>query len=491
MEMTKIDGSDSIELMLKHMQNMKSDFEGTYSPLLQMISDIHSQMELVKKEMSTLRSEVMKKDDIINDLKKTSNTNIIEVSDDIKKMKSEMDHLNDLVVFVSNQVNERVSLSSTISIDDSATEESNNSFGNIDDRFITMRKKKSSLSAEDDQDEKHLKHFCTLFLFVGSQLQRWNVAEQFREAKKKRQKQYLEEKLLNTAIAESLKEMVEKSRKVHDEKAISATIRESMMETPPTPQHTSKTNNGYPDKQNTEKKVDRSKNCEESTHCNLQHIGDWVKHSNDFAPHVMKKWGFQGGGLGKNGNGLKEPIETKKVSFKTDVDQNIVPPAWPKNTVLIAGSSMINQIDETRMSRKYNVKVRANNGATARDMVDHLNAYLRKKPDHLILHVGSNDASNENVTSDILYSRLLRLKSFAEYKVPGINVILSCPTVRSDNRRANAIIMDVRERLLENGYNIISNENITNVHLGKKGLHLSLHGVKRLAMNLIACIQGL
>ena len=188
---------------------------------------------------------------------------------------------------------------------------------------------------------------------------------------------------------------------------------------------------------------------------------------------------------------MKEPIETKKVSFKTDVEQNIVPPAWPKKTVLIAGSSMFNQIDETRMSRKYNVKVRANNGATARYMVDHLNAYLRKKPDHLILHVGSNDASNENVTSDILYSRLLRLKSFAEYKVPGINVILSCPTVRSDNMRANAIILDVRKRLLEIGFNIISNENITNVHLGKKGLHLSLHGVKRLAMNLIACIQGL
>ena len=116
--------------------------------------------------------------------------------------------------------------------------------------------------------------------------------------------------------------------------------------------------------------------------------------------------------------------------------------------------------------------------------------FCGKKTDHLILHVGSNDVSNNDVTSETLFSRLLRLKSFAEYKVPGIKVVISCPTIRTDNLTANRKIIEVRKKLIGNGVNIISNENITSVHLGKKGLHLNNRGVVRLAMNLIACIKG-
>lgn len=223
----------------------------------------------------------------------------------------------------------------------------------------------------------------------------------------------------------------------------------------------------------------------------LQHIGDWVKHSNNFATNEMKKWGYQGGGLGREGNGIKEPINVEKRTFKSHTEQTITLPPWPQKTVLIAGSSMINQLDETKMSKQFNVKVRANNGATATDMIDHLNAFLRKKTDHLILHVGSNDMSDKNSTAEIVFSQLLRLKSFAEYKVPGIKVIISCPTERSDDMAANQKIMDMRKILISSGLHVIPNDNISKVHLGKKGLHLNQYGVKRLAMNMIACIRRL
>ena len=143
------------------------------------------------------------------------------------------------------------------------------------------------------------------------------------------------------------------------------------------------------------------------------------------------------------------------------------------------------------MSRKFNVKVRPNPGATIRDMYDHLNALLRKKPKHLILHVGSNDAANENTSSDDLYDRLIHLKKYAEYKVRGLKVTLSCPAVRSDNGLANAKLIHLRNKLKRNGFNIISNENITLEHLGRGGLHLNRRGTARLAMNMISHIQRL
>ena len=125
------------------------------------------------------------------------------------------------------------------------------------------------------------------------------------------------------------------------------------------------------------------------------------------------------------------------------------------------------------------------------DMFDHLNAFLRKRPDHLILHICSNDAANKETTTDDLFSRIIRLKSFAEYKVPGINVAISCPTIRTDNGAANKKLVELREILKNAGYTIITNDNIMFKHLGKKGLHLNQHGVKQLAVNMIAFIRNL
>ena len=152
---------------------------------------------------------------------------------------------------------------------------------------------------------------------------------------------------------------------------------------------------------------------------------------------------------------------------------------------------MIQNLDATRMSRKWNVKVRPNPGATTRDMYDHLNALLRKEPKHLILHIGTNDASDKNVTSDMLYEKITRLKRYAESKVKGMDVTLSCPPVRSDNGIANVKLVHIRNQLKRNGYKIIENGNITYEHPGKKGLHLNSRGTGRLAMNMIACIKRL
>ena len=221
----------------------------------------------------------------------------------------------------------------------------------------------------------------------------------------------------------------------------------------------------------------------------MSSVAPWDKHGNGFASNYMRKNGHQPGkGLGKSGHGITEPISTEKMF---NVNSATDSAAWPKGTILIAGDSMIGGLEEQRMSRKHNVKVRSHPGATTGDMRDHLNALLRKKPDHLILHVHTNDAPDINTSADDIYDRLIDLKTFAESSVPGIDVVLSCPTVRRDNGLANAKLVQVKNRLKRSGLNIIDNDNILYDDLSRKGLHLKPPGTRKLAANMIAYVRSL
>ena len=65
---------------------------------------------------------------------------------------------------------------------------------------------------------------------------------------------------------------------------------------------------------------------------------------------------------------------------------------WSKNMILIAGDSMINGINEKRISTNYkSVKVKCFSEAMIEDMYVNLIPFLRKKPATLVLHVGPNN----------------------------------------------------------------------------------------------------
>ena len=55
---------------------------------------------------------------------------------------------------------------------------------------------------------------------------------------------------------------------------------------------------------------------------------------------------------------------------------------------------MLNGVEERKMP-SY-VKVRNFPGSTVRDMYDYVKPLLRKRPPHLILHVGTNDPVNSD-----------------------------------------------------------------------------------------------
>ena len=162
---------------------------------------------------------------------------------------------------------------------------------------------------------------------------------------------------------------------------------------------------------------------------------------------------------------------------------------WQRNTILVASDSMLSGLDEKRLGRnKYRVKVRSFKGSTVEDMYHYLYPLLRKEPDCLVLHVGTNDCVNH--TSDKVVNDLLSLKQHIEIKVPGIKVILSIPISRFYKNCTACKRVDLMRKLVDLNLPSLDNRNLVRKHVGRKGLYINDYGTARYAMNLISLIKG-
>ena len=129
---------------------------------------------------------------------------------------------------------------------------------------------------------------------------------------------------------------------------------------------------------------------------------------------------------------------------------------WPDHTVLITGDDVIDDVTPvtTRWSSphppsstRYQVEVRPYPGACIDDMYDYLKPLLRRRPSHVILHVGFHDTSNVNKTSVDILTEIINLKTFIETVVVGITVFVSCPVVRCDDEVADLKIVYIRDMM--------------------------------------------
>ena len=144
-------------------------------------------------------------------------------------------------------------------------------------------------------------------------------------------------------------------------------------------------------------------------------------------------------------------------------------------------------IDERKLGK--NVKVRNHSGAVIEDMFDHVNAVLRRKPSAIILHVGTNNSPQQDYVT--IVEKIVSLRQYINSKLPSCKVIYSSMFLRKDNVMANDNLQRANSLLKEIYTNLIDNDNIADIHLGKKGLHLNDRGVGRFALNLISYIRCL
>ena len=65
------------------------------------------------------------------------------------------------------------------------------------------------------------------------------------------------------------------------------------------------------------------------------------------------------------------------------------------------------------------------------DLNYHVHPILRKKPKHIITHIGTNDATHS--TSREILGELLKLKTLITETSPRTGVTFSTPTIRSES----------------------------------------------------------
>ena len=94
--------------------------------------------------------------------------------------------------------------------------------------------------------------------------------------------------------------------------------------------------------------------------------------------------------------------------------------------------------EEFLSNKKYQVKVRCCRGATVEDISDYLKPILKRKPDYVVLHVGTINA--KNMTSRNILDKLLQLKTVVLDSDENCKVILYQPVTLVDDGKAGFTI---------------------------------------------------
>ena len=142
------------------------------------------------------------------------------------------------------------------------------------------------------------------------------------------------------------------------------------------------------------------------------------------------------------------------------INSKAVDVKWPKGTVAIVGDSIMSGIrEELLKTDKHNVKVRFFRGGTIEDMEDNIKPVLKREPDYIILHVGTNNATN-STARDIL-DKLLQLKSKIINARKSCKVIISQPTLRSDDQKSAEVFNNYFNSIVEK-LNIQIDQNLLN-----------------------------
>ena len=153
-------------------------------------------------------------------------------------------------------------------------------------------------------------------------------------------------------------------------------------------------------------------------------------------------------------------IETANRNRQAHSDGNAV---QNKEKVLIVGDSMTKFIKPNKLSKKHHVQSYSFAGAKVEDMNDFVKPLLRRRPDKVIVHVGTNNVKDDNPK---------RVK---------VKISELVDTIRNNDRSLNGSIDQVNQAVesvcRRRGLDFISHDNIPGDCLNNGGLHLNRKGV--------------
>ena len=163
--------------------------------------------------------------------------------------------------------------------------------------------------------------------------------------------------------------------------------------------------------------------------------------------------------------------------------------------VVIVGDSLVKNVQGWKVSNSKRIKtvVKAFPGASVEDMFDYIKPTIKRHPEEIVLHVGTNDLKNSD--SRKVAERIVDLGNFIEAESPETKVTISNLLLRTDDPALNSKTEQVNNILRtfahQNDWNIISHSNVTRNHLNSSGLHLNLTGNKVFASNFVSYVRNI
>ena len=159
--------------------------------------------------------------------------------------------------------------------------------------------------------------------------------------------------------------------------------------------------------------------------------------------------------------------------------------------VFIIDDLMTKYVNGREISRNNPVKVKSHPGATTNDFIDYVRPTVRKKPNLIIIHSGTNDIQNSVNTLQKIRKVISSIKEHDTDD--NIKIALSSIIHRSDHDFEDKI--NETNRKLENlckgkGMIFINNSNIDSTCLNRSKLHLNKSGTSLLIKNFSKAVNS-
>ena len=188
-----------------------------------------------------------------------------------------------------------------------------------------------------------------------------------------------------------------------------------------------------------------------------------------------------------NSNTNKDKKEDIQERVSKDVGKDQMSTAKSRTRrIFIAGDSMVRELKGWLMSRNKSVKVYSFSGGTADDMESFLVLLLNKNPDHIMLHVGTNNLVMDS--PEVIVDKILSLTNMITSR--GIKCSITQIIVRDDKLwHKVSKVNDLLAKKVTEGISIINHDSITVEHLNRSRLHLDRRGVGALTFNMIKFVK--
>ena len=164
-----------------------------------------------------------------------------------------------------------------------------------------------------------------------------------------------------------------------------------------------------------------------------------------------------------------------------------------RKRITIVGDSMLNGILDEGLQKDHNVQVKRHPGATTRDIVDYVRPVIRKKPDCIIIHAGTDDLTSQEKTDTI--NNFREIIEETKRESPDTSIVLSTAVMRKDKQAMDkkvsvlALNREIREFANTMKISVIDNSNLDVSCFSRKKLHLNEKGNAYFTRNFLNFIK--